>query len=53
LRFPRLHVEAKCNKFKKKLNSMTFPGLSTRHFFSKFKNLELGKTFENGTDFRL
>jgi hypothetical protein len=30
-------------------NSRTFPGLS-RPFFSKFKDLELGKIFENGTD---
>ena len=29
-------------------NSRTFPGLS-RPFFSKFKNLELGKILENGT----
>jgi hypothetical protein len=32
------------------VNSRT--GLS-RPFFSKFKDLELGKIFENGTDFRL
>jgi hypothetical protein len=32
---------------------MTFPGLSTRPFFSKFKDIELGKILENGTDFRL
>jgi hypothetical protein len=31
--------------------SRTFPGLS-RPFFRKFKDLELEKIFENGTDFR-